>query len=489
MLGLVTAATVVGVTSMALLCAVVLARALRFGPRDGGGAPGRSLDLDVKSAVERLAEAIRFPTVSMQDALIGDPRPFRELRDYLELAFPNVHRVLVREVVNGSSLLYTWEGTEPAQKSILLLAHLDVVPVEAATVDQWVHPPFSGVVADGFVWGRGALDNKASVLGTLEAVEHLLIAGFRPARTVFLAFGHDEERGGAQGAAQISALLQARGVTAEFLVDEGLVVGEGLIPGVSAPVAMIGTAEKGFLTLELTVSGEGGHASMPPATTAAGTLARALRRLEAHPMPARMVSPVRELFDTAGRHMSFGRRVIFANLWLFERLVLRRLAGTPSTNAAIRTTAAITVLRAGEKDNALPTEARALVNLRILPGESVAGVIASVSRTLGEAAVAVTPLLAIEPSAVAPTRSRAYRILAATIREVFPDAAVAPGLLVAGTDSRHYRPVAEAAYRFLPLRLTREDVNRIHGVNERIAVARYQEVIAFYARLIENSAR
>ena len=247
---------------------------------------------------------------------------------------------------------------------------------------------------------------------------------------------------------------------------------------------MIGTAEKGFLTLELVARGAGGHASMPPASTAAGTLARAIRRLEAQPMPARLVAPVRKLFDVAARHMSLGRRLIFANLWLVERLVLRRLANAPGTNAAIRTTAVVTVLPAGEKDNALPTEARALVNLRILPGESLAGVTARVRQALGDPAVAVTPQLAFEPSAVASTGSPGYRVLAATVREVFPDAVVAPGLMVAGTDSRHYRAVAEAAYRFLPLRLGPEGVSRLHGVNERIAVASYAEVIAFYARLL-----
>jgi len=288
----------------------------------------------------------------------------------------------------------------------------------------------------------------------------------------------------AQGAAHIAALLRARGVTAEFLLDEGLVVGEGLIPDVAAPVAMIGTAEKGFLTLELVARAAGGHASMPPASTAAGRLARAIRRLEAQPVPARLVAPVRELFDVAGRHMSLGRRLIFANLWLFERLVLRRLAKAPGTNAAIRTTAAVTVLRAGEKDNALPTEARALVNLRILPGESLSGVTARVRQALGDPAVAVTPQLAFEPSAVASTGSPGYRVVAATVREVCPDAVVAPGLMVAGTDSRHYLAVAEAAYRFLPLRLGPEGVSRIHGVNERIAVASFAEVIAFYARLL-----
>lgn len=463
---------------------LVLVRALRFTPRENPVAPAAPLDLDVKAAVERLAEALRFPTVFPETPGGTDLRPFRELHDFLAMAYPNVHRALAREVVNGGSLLYTWTGADPARKPILLLAHLDVVPVETATQAQWVHPPFSGAVADGFIWGRGALDNKASVLGILEAVEHLLIAGFRPARTVYLAFGHDEELGGAQGAAHIAALLRARAVTAEFLLDEGLVVGQGLIPGVAVPVAMIGTAEKGFVTLELTARGAGGHASMPPASTATGRLARAIERLEAQPMPARLVPPVRELLEAAGRYMPLGRRLVFANLWLFERLVLRRLANAPGTNAAIRTTAAVTVLRAGEKDNALPTEARALVNLRILPGESLSEVTARVSEVVEDPAIAVAPQLAFEPSPVASTGSRGYRLLAATIREVFPDAVVAPGLMVAGTDSRRYRQVAEAAYRFLPLRLGPEGVSRLHGVNERIAVGSYAEVIAFYARLL-----
>jgi len=166
---------------------------------------------------------------------------------------------------------------------LLLMAHMDVVPVEAATESSWHQPPFSGRVAEGFIWGRGAMDDKASVMGLLEAVEHLLESGFEPQRTVYLAFGHDEEIGGNSGAAKIAGLLQSRGLELEYVLDEGLNIFNGIVPGISAPVALIGVAEKGYLTLQLTAESPGGHSSAPPEHTAITVISRALQRLEGRP--------------------------------------------------------------------------------------------------------------------------------------------------------------------------------------------------------------
>lgn len=448
--------------------------------------PVERLQIDLPAAAERLAQALRFPTVASEGPE-ADGKPFQGLHDFLQLSYPGVHRSLTREVVNDWSLLYTWPGTDPARQPILLMAHLDVVPVEPGTEGQWQHPPFAGEIAEGYIWGRGALDNKASVLGVFEAVEQLLEQGFQPACTVYLAFGHDEEVGGEHGARQVAALLESRGVRLDFLLDEGMVVGHGLIPGVAAPVAMIGIAEKGFMTLELTARGAGGHASMPPPRTAIGRLSTAIQRIEAAPMPAAIRGPVRQLFDRVGPEMPFVRRVIFANLWLFERLVTRQLARSEATNAVIRTTVAVTMTTAGSTDNALPLEAKAILNIRILPGDDMAGAVEHVRRVIGDPEVSIRVLGGAQPSAVSVTDSAGFRALSETIDQVFPGAVVAPGLLVAGTDSKHYLSLTGAAYRFMPLRMTHEDLERIHGQNERIATESYAEVIGFYARLIRNA--
>ena len=332
------------------------------------------------------------------------------------------------------------------------------------------------------------MDDKVAVLGSLEAVELLLAQGFRPTRTVYLAFGHDEEIGGHQGAARIASLLRSRGVRLEYLIDEGLCIGHGLIPGVAAPLAMIGIAEKGRLVLELTARTGGGHASMPPAQTAIGILSAAIQRLETNPMPTAMKEPVRQLFASVGPAMPFLQRVVLANLWLLEPLVRYQLAGSPSTNALVRTTAAVTMARAGTKENLLPTEATATVDFRILPGDTIAAVMEHVSRVINDPRITIRRLQGSEPSPVSDTTAASFNAVAASIQRAFPDAVVAPGLVIAGTDSKHYISISDAAYRFLPLRLTPEDLPRIHGTDERIAVDNYAEIIAFYLQLLRDSA-
>ena len=262
-----------------------------------------------------------------------DATAFLGLHDFLELSYPKAHTALEREVIGDYSLLYTWPGADPSLNPILLNAHLDVTPVEPATEDDWTYPPFAGTVADGFVWGRGVMDIKVSLMGIMEAVEYLVGNGFTPERTIYLAFGHDEEVGGLKGAGRITELLEWRGVRLDFSLDEGMVIAHDIVPGVAKPVALIGVTEKGYLTLELTANGDGGHSSRPPKGTTISALARAIFRLEANQMPATMSAPVPEMFDHLAPEMPFDWQVALANRWLLEPLILSRLADKPSTNA------------------------------------------------------------------------------------------------------------------------------------------------------------
>jgi len=478
---------VLGAAAVALMAGLSV-NALRSVCPQPDSVPIVSITVDKKAAAQRLSEAVRLRTIAPEDPQHLDPRPLRELHRLLVDSYPNVHRTLRREVVNDNSLLYTWSGSADGRKPILMMAHLDVVPVEPGTEQAWTYPPFAGTIADGWVWGRGTLDDKASVLGLLEAVELLIAEGFRPARTVYLAFGHDEESRGREGAVKIVALLKSRNVALEYVLDEGLIVGDGLIPGVAEPVGLIGTAEKGWLTIELTAAGAGGHASMPPPQTAIGLLAAAIHKLETHPMPATIQEPTRSLFVCVGPKMSFIRRVVFSNLWLFEPLVLRQLTAAPSTNAAVRTTLAVTIIRGGTADNVLPTSATAVVNARIVPGETTDSVLERIRLIIGDEQILVKALKREEPIAPSPTGSTSFRALTRTVREIFPRAVVAPGLVLGRTDSAHFQDVTEATYRFLPVVLRREDLSRIHGTNERIAIDSYETLIKFYAQLIRNSA-
>src|SRR5438093_217598 len=304
----------------------------------GRAEPSSAIDRD--RVAEHLAAAIRFRTVSHQDPAEDDRAQFAGLRALLARTYPKVHRSLVRELVNGDGLLYTWKGADASAKPVLLMAHQDVVPVEPGTEATWAHPPFDGVIADGFVWGRGALDDKASLVFLMEAVESLLAEGFRPRQTVYLASGFDEEVGGLQGAARIAALLATRGVRLGYVLDEGLLVSQGVVPDVQEPVASIGIAEKGYVSVELVAETEGGHSSRPPPETAIGVLAAALDRLQRRPMPARLRGAPRREMQALAAHMPFRQRVMLSNLWLFGPLVVRALEKTPTTNALVRTTLA-----------------------------------------------------------------------------------------------------------------------------------------------------
>jgi carboxypeptidase PM20D1 len=441
-------------------------------------------------AAERLAGAVRIRTISSDDPAALDGAAFAALHAYLETAFPRVHAQLRRETVAEHSLLYTWEGSDPSLEPILLMGHMDVVPVEPGTEGKWRHGPFEGRIADGFVWGRGTIDNKSAVVGTLEAVEMLLAEGFRPARSVLLAFGHDEEAGGTAGARHVAALLRSRGVKLAMVLDEGGVIGEGLLPGLSEPAALVGIAEKGFVSVELSVRASGGHSSLPPRQSAAGILSAAVARLEERQMNARLEEPTRQLFDRVGPRLPLLQRAAFANLWLTRPILMRRLEATPAANALIRTTTAVTMLQAGTKDNLLPSHARAVVNFRIMPGDSVAGVLEHVERAIGDARVELKTVgrFIAEPSLVSNANSENFRALERTIRSVAPDAIVTPSLVVVVTDARHYADLSPNVFRFLPLRIAARDLDRIHGSDERIGIREYEDAVRTYRQLVLETA-
>jgi carboxypeptidase PM20D1 len=484
-------------TALMLLLALLVAVAtfvtfntLRLTSRQITVAPLPPLELDIDAAAARLSAAIRFRTVSDAADPQASAAEFAGLRNFLQASFPAFHKAAQREVIGGGALLYTWPGSDPKAAPIALLAHQDVVPIAPGTEADWQAPPFAGVIRDGHVWGRGAWDDKASLLAILEAAERLAAEGFVPKQTIYFAFGHDEEVSGERGAAAIAATLAARNVKLDFVLDEGLFILDGVLAGLNRPAALIGVGEKGYASLELKTRAAGGHASLPSRDTAIGMLATAIARLDATPQPRQLRAPVLDMFDVLAPEMSPVNRVVLANLWLFRPLVLANMAASPTTEAGIRTTAAPTTFHAGERDNVLPAYASATVNFRLLPGDSREALLARVRRIIGNDRIALSVLPgASDPPPVTGTASFAYRALNQSIREVFPDVVVAPSLMVATTDSRHYTAVTDKIFRFLPVRATQGDLARFHGTNERVALTNYADMIRFYRRLLQNTAQ
>jgi carboxypeptidase PM20D1 len=442
---------------------------------------------DLDSAVSRFSEALRFQTISWDRGIAPDSTAFRALHDYIERSFPLVHATLERETVAGLSLLFTWPGSDMNLLPVLLMAHQDVVPADDE--QSWTYPPFSGIVADGYIWGRGTLDNKQSLMALLEAVEQLIVHQFEPTRTVYISFGHDEEIGGPRGAKQISELLESRGITLETVIDEGGIVLSDFLRRSPRPVAAIGVGEKGSISLELRVSVDGGHSSMPVNRSAIGTLARAVGRVEHQRFRATLSGVPRETLRALAPTQSVVQRLMLSNMWLFRPIVVTQLSRTPETNAMIRTTVAPTTISAGFKANALPSSATATINFRTMPGETLESIAARVRRAINDSGIQIhavgEPRAASEMS---PTDTRAYATLSHTIRDVHPgeDVLVVPYLVPGGTDSRHFARITATAYRFTFIQLSREEAARFHGVDERLPLREYERLIKGYYRLIKG---
>ncbi len=448
------------------------------------------IPLDAEQAADRLARSVRLATVSYASGAPIDTAAFRAFHALVATEFPRLHATLQREVIGGLSLLYTWRGGDSTKAPVVLMGHMDVVPVPAANLAEWTHPPFGGVIADGYVWGRGTLDDKTTVLATLEAVERSLEAGFVPARTVYLMFGHDEENGGRFGARTIVDTLVARGVKPALVVDEGGFLASGVIPGVQGRAAIVGIAEKGYVSFRLTAAANGGHSSMPPSRTAVGALSRAVMALEANPFPSSIEGPTRGMLEAMAPYASFGQKVALANLWLTAPLVERAMRGSPLGAALLRTTTAPTMLEAGVKDNVLPPVAEAIVNFRIRPGETHETVLARVREIVNDTLVAIDYMdsVRVNPSPVSSVSSPAYALVASTIRSLAPAERlpVLPYLVMGGTDAKYWGAHTDNAFRFLPVPLGDGDQARIHGVNERIRVEDYGVAVTFFTRLLRG---
>jgi carboxypeptidase PM20D1 len=448
--------------------------------------PAELSAINLTAVAQRLSAAIKIKTVSVALDEAPAAEEFAKLHDLINQSFPLVASQLKREVVNDHSLLYTWKGSDETLMPAMLLAHTDVVPVEPGTEGNWTHDAYSGEIADGAIWGRGSLDDKFSVFAILEAAELQLASGFNPKRTLYFAFGHDEEVGGKTGAAEISKLLESRGIRLAFTLDEGMVIVDGIMPGVEKPIAFIALAEKGYLTLKLTANAEGGHSSLPPKKTAIGNLARAINRLEDNRLPASLKSPAADMFETLSPHMTLPLKAIISNRWLLDPFLVSELGKGGATNALVRTTTAVTIIEGGTKDNVLPAEATAILNFRLLPGTSINDVVEHVQTVIEDPDITVEIEQGNEPSPISDSNAEGYALIEKTIRQVFPDVLIAPGLMLAGSDSKNYENVADNSYRFVPIRFSQADLSRVHGTNERILIENYGEIIQFYRQLMTN---
>ncbi|NQY36506.1 MAG: M20/M25/M40 family metallo-hydrolase [Alteromonadaceae bacterium] len=447
----------------------------------------QKVSVNIDKAVDTFSKAIKIATISKDYPAPVTPEPFLAFHQHLADSFPEVHSFSSMKVINNYSLVYKFQGTDDSLKPILYMGHMDVVPVDQDTLGKWTHAPFSGAVVDGKIWGRGAIDDKSTVMALMEAMELTLKQGIPPKRTLYFAFGHDEEIGGSQGAKKIAEYFQQQGVSFEFVLDEGGLIAEDMISIVDQPLAIIGIAEKGFMNIRLIAERPGGHSSMPPEHTGPGVLAQAIVKLEQNKFPA-TVEYTNITFDAVGSHSDLTTRFVMANQWLTEPLIIAQMLKEQRTAAGIRTTTAVTMLKGSSKSNILPTKASAVVNFRILPGETTDTVLAYVKSIINDDRISYEVFMANNPSKISSTDSLGYKLISQTIREFANDALVAPYLVMGGTDSKYFYPLTDSVYRFLMIRVNPKTMNIIHGIDEHISIENYVMSIQYFHELLRKSA-
>ena len=438
------------------------------------------------SVVSHMQQAIHFKTVSFGSNLPIDSAAFKEFWQFVGKSYPLVTKSLTQQSFNEFSRVFKWEGKHPELKPYVFMAHIDVVPIEKATEKQWTVPAFGGILKNDQIYGRGAADDKACVISILETVEKLLKQGFQPERTIYLSFGHDEEIGGPRGAGTIANWFKENKIHPEVVIDEGGMITKEHFPELKRPIALIGVTEKGYMSFLVSVQLEGGHGSMPVPETAIDILCKALVNLRKKQMPYKILPPLQEMLQRVGPGLSFVQRMAIANQWLFEPILVKGLEKDKGTNAMLRTTIVPTILQAGIKDNVIPGLATATVNTRILPGQSIEEVEAFIKKQMNDDRIVVKRTgPASEDGPPVSIESVAFKKVEAATYQVMKDVIPTPFVMIGGTDSKYFQPIADGVIKFTP----GIDPKGFHGVDERINKSDLARMMFFYELLMKDAGR
>jgi len=451
----------------------------------GAHQKGISLEALPANAITHMSQAIQLRTETPNDAYVFDTTTFLAYRKFLEKSYPLIHKNLPRTTIDSFNYIYEWKGTDTSLLPMVLMAHYDVVPVEASAVKLWHAVPYGGEVKENYIWGRGVLDDKSSMISILEAAEAQLAKGFQPKQTILLCFGADEESSG-NGAIAVVKYFKSLHKRFDIVVDEGGEISTEDMKDVKRPIASIGVGEKGYVTLILTAQKAGGHSSIPAKTTVIDILSKGLYKLRENQMPAKIIPPIKAYLErVSGYTDNFWKKMMLSNMWLFEKQVINNLSDAPNTNALVRTTIVPTIVNSGVRDNVIPTFATASVNSRILPGETQQDVYNYVEKTINDTNIKITYYhnFSTLPSSTTDINSKAFKRVEKVINAIVDDVIVAPMLMVGATDSRNYRDISDGVINFTPM----TNAKGYHGIDERLLISDFQKFVNFYTLLIQGS--
>lgn len=449
-------------------------------------------DLDGQGAAERLSRAIQCKTINCADHSLTDYAPFDQLHALIRASYPHVMAAGTMEVLGQRSLLITLPGSDPGLRPCLFMSHQDVVPVVEGTEEDWTYPAFSGAIAQGYIWGRGTLDIKNQVFGCLEAAEYLLSRGQSFRRTVYLAFGDDEETLNL-GAKTIAETLQSRGVQLEFVLDEGsCTIESGDAYGAPGTyIAPVELMEKGYADLELTVRSPGGHSSRPFGGTSLGRISQAIARIVEHPFPVRLTPVMAGAFRAIAPYVTEEPlKTLVQDVEQNADAIARYCYETRALFPFVTTTIAPTVIRGSSAAcNVMPQDMSAVVNFRIAEGETAEQVLSHVRQAVADERVELRFLQANDPSATARSDGYGYARLVEIMGRYFRDVVFLPSLTAGATDAHCYEIICDTCLRYSPFMASPEDAARgVHGTDERISVRAYTQGIRALIRLMEHTA-
>ncbi|KIC62071.1 M20/M25/M40 family metallo-hydrolase [Chryseobacterium taiwanense] len=494
-----------------LLIIFLIIRTLTYPFKKNEVSTGKAWDIVRNdSAVQRLSGGIKIPTVSTGELGDFDFAPFEKFKTYLKESYPLVYQNTENYEINTYALVFKIKGKNSSLAPILFLSHIDVVPPGDAEVtnkneninqfndkptlriskvaEDWEYGPFSGAVANGKIYGRGAIDMKGMLFSLMESANAIIENKIQPERDIYLAFGFDEEVGGKKGATQIAEHFKKLGLKFEAVYDEGgLILEKGNVAGIDNDVAVVGCAEKGFLSAKIKVKGLGGHSSMPPTESAIGKAAIIMQRLEKNQMQPIITPSMEEFFKNVGGRMPFLNQMAIANTWLLKPMLFSQLTKNNTTNALVRTTTALTMMKGSDGTNVLSPEVEFVVNFRLLPGNTVKDVKEHIAKATEGFDVEVEEIdNTREASAVSPTNNRAYKIIQEGVKQIYPEAIVTPYLTVGGTDAYKYQIVSDHIYRFMPIKINRFEQQSIHSTNEYISIENYLRMIHYFEFIMKN---
>ena len=426
---------------------------------------------------EKLSRMVRCETVSVPGE--AQREKFLAFHRELESLFPLVHAKLEKTEIDGN-LLFFWKG-KSSEKPLVLMSHQDVVPAEGA----WERPPFSGEIADGKVWGRGASDTKCSVMAFFQAVEELLETGFVPEHDVYLSSSCTEEWAG-DGCPKLVAELKHRGVRPYIVCDEGGGIISEPMGGIHGNFAMIGVFEKGKADVRFTARSDGGHASTPKPHSPIANLAAFVNDVETHRVfRRRLPKEVAAMFETLAPYASFPMKWIFGNLWLFRPVLLQVLpAISAQAGAMIRTTIAFTMQTGSAACNVMPQEATVSANMRFIPHQGMKDSLEIIRKRAEKHGLETEVLAATDYTPSADLNGDAFRTLCGVAAETFPGCPASPYVMTGATDARFYQEICDHVFRFAPVIYGPEQMKGMHGLNENIGIDCLPGAVDFYRNLI-----